>query len=80
MMKIFVKAKAGAKEESVRKIDATHFAVAVKAPAKDGKANRAVEKAVAKHFGVSVSCVSVVKGHSGRQKIVEVLDGRSQKD
>jgi len=73
MMKIFVKAKAGAKEENVRKIDATHFAVAVKAPAKDGKANRAIEKAVAKHFGVPVSRVIVVKGLSGRQKIVEVL-------
>ncbi|MBI5786941.1 MAG: DUF167 domain-containing protein [Candidatus Niyogibacteria bacterium] len=73
-MKIFVKAKAGAKEEEVRKIDQTHFAVAVKAPAKDGKANRAIEKAVAKHFGVPVSGVSVVKGHSGRQKTIEISD------
>ena len=72
-MKIFVKAKAGAKEEEVQKIDETHLAVAVKAPAKDGKANGAIEKAVAKHFGVPVSRVIVVKGLSGRQKIVEVL-------
>jgi len=79
MMKIFVKAKAGAKEESVRKIDATHFAVAVKAPAKDGKANRAVEKAVAKHFGVSVSCVNIVRGRASRQKTIEALDTRNRK-
>lgn len=72
-MKIFVKVKAVAKVEEVKEIDKSHFAVAVKAPAKDGKANRAIEKAIAKHFGVPVSRVSIVKGHSGRQKIIDVL-------
>lgn len=67
-MKIFVKAKAGAKNEKIEKLDETHFFVAVKAPAKNGKANRAVEKAIAGHFGAPVSRVSIVKGHSGRQK------------
>lgn len=71
-MKIFVTAKPGAKEERVEKSDETHFVVSVKEPPVQGKANRAILKALAAHFRVSISCVSIVSGYTGRQKIIEV--------
>ena len=41
LAKIFVKAKAGAKKESVLKTGVSEFKIAVKEPAKEGKANEA---------------------------------------
>lgn len=71
-MKIFVKAKPGAKKEEVLKIDGTHYAVSVKAPATEGRSNKAIIKALAKHFNASVSCINILSGHTSRQKIVEI--------
>ena len=71
-MKIFVKAKPGAKKEFVEKIDETNFVVAVKEPAKEGRANWAVERALAQHFKVSPSQVRIISGQKSRQKLVEI--------
>ena len=46
--------------------------VRVAAPPVDGKANDAVRKLLAKRLGVAPSRVSVVRGASGRDKLVEV--------
>lgn len=51
-MKIFVKARAGAKEERVEKIDDTHFVVAVKEPPKQGRANGAIAQALLSYFHI----------------------------
>lgn len=72
-MKIFVKAKPGAKHERVEKIDTTHFAVAVREPAKEGKANAAIIKALADYFDIPRSRVNLVSGSSRRQKTFEIL-------
>lgn len=86
-MKIFVKAKPGAKvarvvEETAvtaglfneEKGDAVRrFVVSVKEPATDGRANRAIEAALAEHFGVAPSRVRIVRGQTSREKIVEIL-------
>ena len=69
-MKIFVRAKPGAREEGVERIDATHFIVRVKARAKKGEANRAVEKALAGYFKTPVARVRIIRGHSRREKPV----------
>ena len=71
-MKIFVKAKPGARKEFVEKIDETNFVVAVKEPAKEGRANWAVERALAQHFKVSPSQVRIISGQKSRQKLVEI--------
>ncbi len=95
-MRVFVKAKPGAKKESITKIDVSteglfekrgrdddhgesgragmHFIVAVKEPAIDGRANRAIERALAEYFKVPLSRVRMVRGHSAKQKVVEILD------
>jgi uncharacterized protein len=46
--------------------------VRVTAPPVDGKANDAVRRLIAKRLGVPASRVSIVRGESSRDKLVEV--------
>lgn len=46
--------------------------VRVNAPPVEGRANKAVCKLLAKHFGVPPSSVEIVRGHSGRDKVVRL--------
>ena len=71
-MKIFVKTKVGAKEESVEKIDENHFIVSIKERPVKGLANKAVVKALADYFKVGNSEVSIVSGFKSRQKTVKI--------
>ena len=48
--------------------------VAVQAPAVDGRANEAVCAAIADSLGVAKSSVNIVRGHTGRTKVVSVQD------
>lgn len=72
VMKIFVKAKPSAREESVKKISETNFSVSVKEPPRNGMANGAIARAIAAHFGVPQSRVKLVSGYSSRQKVFEI--------
>jgi uncharacterized protein (TIGR00251 family) len=47
--------------------------VRVNAPPVDGKANAALCKLLAKRLGVPASAVSVVRGQTSRDKLVEVV-------
>jgi len=82
-MKIFVKAKAGAKEEKVEAPQAglweekgaegkSFYKVWVKERPVQGQANIAITKALAKYFGVSISQVSLLSGHTSKQKVFEI--------
>ncbi len=78
-MKIFVKARPGAKRERIEektglfgKKNERYFVVAVKERAVEGRANRAIEKAAAEYFGVAPSRVSIISGHASRDKVVEI--------
>lgn len=72
-MKIFFKAKAGAQETSIEKIDETHFAVSVKELPWQGRANRAITDALADYFNIAPSRINLVSGFSVRQKTFEIL-------
>jgi uncharacterized protein (TIGR00251 family) len=72
-MKITVKVKTQAREESVEKIDEHEYAVAVKASPVEGKANVAVIKLLAKHFKVPTSQIVMKAGHASKSKIIEIL-------
>jgi uncharacterized protein (TIGR00251 family) len=72
-MKIFVKAKPNAKEESVEKIDENNYVVSVKEPPVKGKANEAIRNALAMHFKTASARVKIVSGFSSRNKIIEIL-------
>ena len=71
-MRISIKAKAGAKKESVEKLSDNEFVVSVKEPPIDGRANWAICRAVADYFGVSPSRVNVISGQSSKNKILEI--------
>ena len=71
-MKIFVKAKLRAKEKRIKKIDDTHFEVAVKDPPVDGRANTAIIKALADYFDIAPSRIEIISGHTSKQKIIKI--------
>ena len=71
-MKIYVKAKPGSRKEFVKKVDDTHFVVAVKEPPIGGKANRAVIRSLAEYFHIKPYEISFVFGEKTKNKIFEV--------
>lgn len=71
-MKINVKAKPGAREEKVEKIDDGNFVVSVKEPPMQGRANVAITKALASYFGVPIFQVKLISGFSSRNKVFEI--------
>lgn len=52
--------------------DGDILVVAVNAPPVDGAANDAVTKAIAEAFGVRLRHVTIVSGHQGRSKVVDI--------
>lgn len=70
-MRIFVKAKPNSKEAHVKRIDGTHFVVAVREQPEKGRANQAVMKALQKHLHKPVKLVS---GSTSRQKVFTVTE------
>lgn len=71
-MKMHVKAKAGSRIEKVVELDATHFSISVKEPAKEGKANIAILQALARYLGIPRSRIRLVKGGTFREKVFVV--------
>jgi len=71
-MKIFVKVKPNAREESIRKLSETNFEICVKEPPVRGLANAAIIRLLARRFGVPISSVNIISGYASRQKIVEI--------
>ena len=81
-MKIFIKARPGAKHAYIKEEDhglfgkttERNFTVAVTAPAEQGKANRAIEKALAEYLKIAPSRVRIVTGQASRKKIIEIIE------
>jgi uncharacterized protein (TIGR00251 family) len=71
-MKIRVTVKPQSKKSEVRKISENEYAVSVHAPAREGKANEAVIEALADHFSVPKSAIRIVRGQTGRRKLIEL--------
>lgn len=71
-MKIIIKAKPGAREDKIERIDEANYTVYVTAPPIDGKANAAIVKLLARHFDVAQSLVEIISGHMARVKVVEI--------
>ncbi|MBI1984616.1 MAG: DUF167 domain-containing protein [Candidatus Wildermuthbacteria bacterium] len=72
MTRIFVKAKPRAKEELVRKLSASHFAVWVKESPEKGRANKAIAKALAEYFRIHSGNLKLVSGFVSSQKVFEL--------
>lgn len=71
-MKINVRAIPGAKQNSI-KLDGDVCRVYTTARANDGRANEAVIKLLAAHFKVARSKIKILRGHTSRNKLVEIL-------
>ena len=71
-MKIFVTAKPNAKENSVVRLDETHYKVSVKAPPDDGRANQAVLEVLSDFFRVPKTRVVILSGHRSKTKIIGI--------
>jgi len=71
-MKIFVKAKPKARKVYIKKIDDTHYVVAVNEPPICGKANQAIIKSLARYFAKPPSQINIISGETSRLKIIEI--------
>jgi len=71
-LKIWVTVKPQAKKDEVRKITDGEYIALVTTPPRDGKANRALIEALADYFSVAKSSIRIVRGQSGRRKLVEI--------
>jgi uncharacterized protein YggU (UPF0235/DUF167 family) len=73
-MKIFVKVKPRAKNDSLIRIDENIFLASVKAIPEKGKANEAVINLLAQYFKISKNNIKIISGLSSKNKIIEVLN------
>ncbi len=72
-MRISVHVTARSKRNEVIKIDDTSFRVRVTAPPVEGKANDMVVELLAEYFRKPKRSISIRKGDSSREKIIEIL-------
>ena len=71
-MKLFITAKPNSKKEYVKKIDSTHFKVAVCEPPVSGKANKAIIRAISTYFMISPSQLTITSGEKSKHKIIKM--------
>ncbi|MFN3679235.1 DUF167 domain-containing protein [Thermosynechococcus sp.] len=66
--------KPNARQSSVSVGPDGQLVVAVRAPATDGKANQELIAVLADYFQVPKSRIQLVKGHTSRHKVIELLE------
>lgn len=71
-MKIKVRVAPRAKRESVEPYE-DGLKVYLKAPALEGKANKRLIEMLSEHFKVKKYNISIIKGLSTREKIIEII-------
>jgi uncharacterized protein len=71
--RILVTVKPNSRSDTITQISESEYRAAVREPARDGKANLALIDLLARHFGVAKSTITILRGHSSRRKIVELL-------
>lgn len=72
-MRISVRVKAGSRVEKIEKIADTEFTVYVRAQPQEGKANEAVVEALCDYFDLPKSRITIIKGHTSKNKIIEII-------
>ena len=71
--RISITVQPNARSVAITKIGESEFRAAVREPARDGKANRELIELLARHFGIAKSAIKIIRGHSSRRKIIELL-------
>ncbi len=72
-MKISIKVKPNARKNEVKQVDATNYIVSVTVPPVEGKANEKVIELLSEYFGKPKRCFTILRGTTGKMKIVEIL-------
>ncbi len=72
-MKIYVRVKPSSKKAGIEKKGDTYI-VRVKSPPVEGKANKELVEILSDYFGVPKSSIRIVRGMSGRNKVVEISE------
>ena len=73
-MKILIRVKPRAKTAGVEKLEGENYIVSVTEPPIEGRANKEVIEILADYFKVSKSKVSIIKGETGRIKMIDIED------
>lgn len=73
-MKVSIRVKTNARKNEVSKLEAGKFLVSVTAPPVDGKANEKIIEVLSEYFDRPKRCISIVRGESSKEKIVEVVE------
>jgi len=71
-MKLEIRVKPNSRRESVEKQPDGSYKVSLNAPPVEGRANERLIEVLAAFFKVSKSSVSILRGQTGRKKLVEV--------
>ena len=71
-MTISVKVKPLSKVAGVEIAANNEYIIRVKEKAQDGKANVAAIKLLSKHLGIPRSGISIIRGHTSRNKIISI--------
>ncbi|MDR5639353.1 MULTISPECIES: DUF167 domain-containing protein [unclassified Thermosynechococcus] len=74
MKKYHLVVKPNARTSSVSVNSDGQLVVAVRAPATEGRANEELIAVLAAYFQVPKSRIQLIKGHTSRYKVVELLD------
>jgi uncharacterized protein (TIGR00251 family) len=72
--KVSIRVKPGAKRTFVGGQHDQALIVSVQAPAVDGRANDAVIDAIAEALKIKKRDIIILHGHTGRDKLIEIID------
>jgi uncharacterized protein YggU (UPF0235/DUF167 family) len=73
-MRISLLVKPNSRKEKIERLPDGSYHLSVSAPAREDKANEAVIYALSKYLSVPKSHIQIVKGHHGKNKIIDILD------
>lgn len=68
-MKITVKVKPNARENSIKQVETGIFEVKVSVPPEKGKANQKVIELLSKELKIAKSRISLIKGETSKEKL-----------
>jgi len=71
-MKVSIRVQPNSRRPGIEQLPDGTLKVQVSAPPQEGKANQAVIEALARHFGVPRSRISIVRGETSKNKLVEI--------
>ncbi|HMT11489.1 MAG TPA: DUF167 domain-containing protein [Ignavibacteria bacterium] len=73
-MRISVKVKPNARQNSINQVGENTFEVRVTVPPEKGKANKKVIELLAKHFHTAKSNIELVSGETSKEKVFEITN------